>query len=93
MIETEGDLRVTRIVENPARKAVSSTLVGFGRYILPREIIDILSELPGGPHRPPHRPGLGILKDTAGRSRGSGSGSGGEVGEVSGGAFHQAHDD
>lgn len=48
MIETDGDLRVTRIVEKPARKAVTSTLVGFGRYILPREIIDILSELPAG---------------------------------------------
>ena len=48
MIETDGDLRVTRIVEKPPRKAVTSTLVGFGRYILPREIIDILSELPAG---------------------------------------------
>ena len=48
MIETDGDLRVTRIVEKPAPKAVTSTLVGFGRYILPREIIDILSELPAG---------------------------------------------
>ena len=48
MIETDGDLRVTRIAEKPPRKAVTSTLVGFGRYILPREIIDILSELPAG---------------------------------------------
>ena len=48
MIETDGDLRVTRIVEKPASKAVTSTLVGFGRYILPHEIIDILSELPAG---------------------------------------------
>ena len=48
MIETDGELRVTRIVEKPPRKAVTSTLVGFGRYILPREIIDILSELPAG---------------------------------------------
>lgn len=48
MIETDDDLRVTRIVEKPAPKAVTSTLVGFGRYILPREIIDILSEMPAG---------------------------------------------
>ena len=48
MIETDGDLRVTRIVEKPRPEAVTSTLVGFGRYILPREIIDILSELPAG---------------------------------------------
>lgn len=48
MIETNGDLRVTRIVEKPAPEAVTSTLVGFGRYILPRAIIDILSEMPAG---------------------------------------------
>ncbi len=48
MIETDDDLRVTRIVEKPAPKAVTSTLVGFGRYILPREIIDILGEMPAG---------------------------------------------
>ena len=48
MIETDRELRVTRIVEKPARAAVTSTLVGFGRYILPREIIDILGEIPAG---------------------------------------------
>ena len=48
MIETDGDLRVTRIVEKPAPAAVTSTLVGFGRYVLPREIIDILGKIPAG---------------------------------------------
>lgn len=48
MIETDDDLRVTRIVEKPAPSAVTSTLVGFGRYILPREVIDILGEIPVG---------------------------------------------
>ena len=48
MIETDDDLRVTRIVEKPARSAVTSTLVGFGRYILPRDVIDLLGRIPVG---------------------------------------------
>ena len=48
MIETDDSLRVTRIVEKPAPAEVTSTLVGFGRYILPREIVDILGTIPPG---------------------------------------------
>ena len=48
MIETDDQLRVTRIVEKPARSAITSTLVGFGRYILPCDILDILGEIPVG---------------------------------------------
>ena len=44
MIETNQDLRVTRIVEKPTPAEVTSTLVGFGRYILPPEVVDILRE-------------------------------------------------
>ena len=48
MIETDASLRVTRIVEKPAPSAVTSNLVGFGRYVLPAEIVDTLAELPVG---------------------------------------------
>ena len=48
MIETDADMRVTRIVEKPALTQVTSDLVGFGRYILPPEIADILAETPTG---------------------------------------------
>lgn len=48
MIETDRDMRVTRIVEKPAPEAVTSDLVGFGRYILPPDIVGILAETPGG---------------------------------------------
>ena len=48
MIETDGKRRVTRIVEKPAAAEVTSDLVGFGRYILPPEIADILAETPTG---------------------------------------------
>ena len=44
MIETDDALRVTRIVEKPAPDEVNSTLVGFGRYILPPELANILAE-------------------------------------------------
>ena len=48
MIETDENLRVTRVVEKPAPADVTSTLVGFGRYILPPEVVDILAETPVG---------------------------------------------
>ncbi len=48
MIETDTDMRVTRIVEKPARAEVTSDLVGFGRYILPPDILGILAETPVG---------------------------------------------
>ena len=48
MIETDRNMRVTRIVEKPAPEAVTSDLVGFGRYILPPDIVGILAETPGG---------------------------------------------
>ena len=48
MIETDENLRVTRVVEKPALADVTSTLVGFGRYILPPEVVDILAKTPVG---------------------------------------------
>ena len=48
MIETDAALRVTRIVEKPAPAAVTSDLVGFGRYVLPPDIVAILGEIPPG---------------------------------------------
>lgn len=48
MIETDEAMRVTRIVEKPAPTQVTSDLVGFGRYILPPGIADILAETPTG---------------------------------------------
>ena len=48
MIETDEGMRVTRIVEKPAAAEVTSDLVGFGRYILPPEVADILAEMPTG---------------------------------------------
>ena len=48
MVETDADLRVTRIVEKPALSDVTSTLVGFGRYILPADFIDVLASVPPG---------------------------------------------
>lgn len=48
MIEVDADMRVTRIVEKPAPPQVTSDLVGFGRYILPPGIADILAETPTG---------------------------------------------
>ena len=48
MVETDGDLRVQRIVEKPSPAEVTSTLVGFGRYILPPDFIDVLAETPTG---------------------------------------------
>ena len=48
MIETDENLRVTRVVEKPAPADVTSTLVGFGRYILPPEVVDILAKTPVG---------------------------------------------
>ena len=48
MIETDEGMRVTRIVEKPAAAEVTSDLVGFGRYILPPEVADILAETPTG---------------------------------------------
>lgn len=48
MLEADKAMRVTRIVEKPAPPQVTSDLVGFGRYILPPEIADILAETPTG---------------------------------------------
>lgn len=48
MIETDAAQRVTRIVEKPVAEAVTSDLVGFGRYILPPEILTILAHTPAG---------------------------------------------
>ena len=48
MIEVDEAMRVTRIVEKPARNEVTSDLVGFGRYILPPGITDILARTPAG---------------------------------------------
>ena len=48
MIEVDDAMRVTRVVEKPAPDAVTSDLVGFGRYILPPELVDILAETPTG---------------------------------------------
>ena len=50
MIEVDEAMRVTRIVEKPARNEVTSDLVGFGRYILPPGITDILAGTPAGKH-------------------------------------------
>ena len=41
-------MRVTRIVEKPAPAAVTSNLVGFGRYVLPPEMLTLLGEIPTG---------------------------------------------
>ena len=48
MVETDAERRVTRIVEKPAEEEVTSTLVGFGRYILPPAMADVLAETPPG---------------------------------------------
>ena len=48
MVETDSEGRVTRIVEKPAAAEVTSTLVGFGRYVLPPRVADILAETPAG---------------------------------------------
>ena len=48
MIEVDEAMRVSRIVEKPAPNEVTSDLVGFGRYILPPGIADILAETPTG---------------------------------------------
>ena len=48
MIETDDDLRVVRVVEKPSPAEVTSTLVGFGRYILPPEVVDALAETQPG---------------------------------------------
>ena len=48
MIETDDDLRVTRVVEKPSPAEVTSTLVGFGRYILPPELVATLSQTQAG---------------------------------------------
>lgn len=48
MVETDDDGRVTRIVEKPEPAAVTSNLVGFGRYVLPAEVVDSLAQLPVG---------------------------------------------
>lgn len=48
MIEADAAMRVTGIVEKPAPTEVTSDLVGFGRYILPPEVADILAETPTG---------------------------------------------
>ena len=48
MVETDADFRVTRIVEKPHLADVTSTLVGFGRYVLPAHFIDVLANVPPG---------------------------------------------
>ena len=48
MIEVDSAMRVTRIVEKPEPAAVTSNLVGFGRYILPPEVCSLLGETPTG---------------------------------------------
>lgn len=48
MVETNGNARVLRIVEKPAPADVTSTLVGFGRYILPPDFIKVLADTPAG---------------------------------------------
>lgn len=48
MIEVDAGMRVTRIVEKPEPAAVTSNLVGFGRYILPVELTELLREQPPG---------------------------------------------
>ena len=48
MVETDAERRVTRIVEKPKPEEATSTLVGFGRYILPPAILAILGETPPG---------------------------------------------
>ena len=48
MVETDSEGRVTRIVEKPAAAEVTSTLVGFGRYILPPSAAAVLAETPAG---------------------------------------------
>ena len=48
MVETDGEGRVTRIVEKPDLADVTSNLVGFGRYILPPELVPILAATPAG---------------------------------------------
>lgn len=48
MVETDDALRVTRIVEKPALADVTSTLVGFGRYVLPPDFVDVLATMPLG---------------------------------------------
>ena len=48
MVETDDNGRVTRIVEKPEPAAVTSNLVGFGRYVLPAEVVDSLAQLPVG---------------------------------------------
>ena len=48
MIEVDGAMRVTKIVEKPEPDAVTSNLVGFGRYVLPVEVTDLLGAIPPG---------------------------------------------
>ncbi len=48
MIEVDSAMRVTRIVEKPEPAAVTSNLVGFGRYVLPPELPALLGEIPTG---------------------------------------------
>ena len=48
MIEVDDGMRVTKIVEKPVPAAVTSNLVGFGRYILPPEVPALLGQIPTG---------------------------------------------
>jgi len=48
MIEVDSAMRVTKIVEKPEPSAVTSSLVGFGRYILPPEVPALLGRIPTG---------------------------------------------
>ena len=48
MIEVDAEMRVTKIVEKPEPAAVTSNLVGFGRYVLPPEVPALLRKTPRG---------------------------------------------
>ena len=48
MVEVDGNMRVSRIVEKPAASEVTSNLVSFGRFLLPTDIVGILQEIPKG---------------------------------------------
>jgi UTP--glucose-1-phosphate uridylyltransferase len=48
MVEFGDDFRVTSIVEKPNRSEVTSNFVSFGRFVLPKQIVEILQETPRG---------------------------------------------
>jgi UTP--glucose-1-phosphate uridylyltransferase len=48
MVQFSADARVHRIVEKPEPSDVVSNFVSFGRFILPKQIVDILEHIPRG---------------------------------------------